>query len=371
MRLPEVWQSLVPQTYANVDPTSGTTALQSVAIWATSDLIASTVSRLPVDVFANGSSRPVPENILDPGGDGSGRKDWLYRLLMSWLLRGNAYGFETSWNSAGKARTVDLLNPNNVTAQAVDGEVHWYHKGVRLEGAMRSQFKHWRVNPQPGQELGLSVVEAHAVSIGVSLRSAQFGDQWFREGAHPSSALINKAQLSDVDADQAKARLLAATNGSRAPLVLGEGWEFKALQVNPNESQFLETLKFSEAQCARLFGAGFAEILGYESGGSMTYANVSDRDLFLLKYSLDKWVDAAEDVLTELLPPSTQRVLMNRDAMLKSTTMQRYQAHKVAIDSGWRLPSEVRELEDLKPIPGIDDRKPNTQGVSSGNAAQL
>jgi len=60
------------------------------------------------------------------------------------------------------------------------------------------------------------------------------------------------------------------------PVVLGQGWKFQAIQVNPEESQFLETQKYTAAECARIYGPGVAEILGYETGGSMTYANVHE-----------------------------------------------------------------------------------------------
>lgn len=372
MQLPEVWRKYVQTNYANVDPAHGLTAMQSVATFSTADLIASLTSELPADVYSGRTKRSTPWNIEDPGDDGTGREDWVYRYLMSHLMRGNAFGYENSWDArTGRALSIDLLSPDKVRPQSVDGKVDWYVNGKRLEGEKLAEFRHWRSFPQPGVLLGLSVVEQHAVSIGVSLRSAQFGDQWFKEGAHPSAALVNAQALKDVDAEQAKRRLKEVTQGSREPLVLGEGWDFKQLQLSPNESQFLETQKYSEAQCARMFGPGFAEIMGYETGGSMTYANVVDRRQDLLVLSMNKWIRRVERVLTSLLPPSTQVVKLNRDALLEATTLQRYQAHKLAIEAGWKLPSEVRENEDLPPIAGIDDRKPNTQGVTSGNAAQL
>ena len=371
--LPEVFQRFIQQNYATVNPAAGNTALQSVAVWATADLIASLVSELPADVYANGRKRPgaIPENIQYPSA-GQRREDWLYQLIMSWTLRGNAYGFGSSWDSrTGRARTVDLLAPSNVSAQdGPDGTAQWYYKGQRLEGSRLNEFVHRRVNPQPGQLLGLSVIEAHAVSIGVSLRSAQFGDQWFKDGAHPSGMLVNAKPLTEVQAATAKARLKDIMQGSRDPLVLGEGWDYKDIQVSPEESQFIETQRYSEAQCARMFGPGFAEIMGYETGGSMTYANVVDRRQDLLVLSMNKWIRRADRILTELLPPSTQTVRLDRDALLEATTLQRYQAHALALQ--WRPVNEIREIEDLPPIAGGDvlTKTNSPQGVTSGNAAQ-
>jgi len=362
--------------FATIDAASGDTSLQSVAVRSTADLIASLTSELPAEIFANGSKRKgsTPDNILDPGGDGRGREDWLYRVIMAEALRGNCYGFENSWDSLGRAKTVDLLNPDDVTLVPTGKAFDWYVRGVKVEGEFLRQFKHWRANPIAGRELGLSVVQAHAVSIGTTLSAARYGKQWFEDGAHPSGMLVNQAEIDSTQAAAAKALFNTAMQGSREPLVIGKGWEYKPIQVTAEESQFLATQRFSEAQCARMFGPGFAEIMGYETGGSMTYANVVDRRQDLLVLSMNKWVRRAERILTELLPPSTQVVKLNREALLEATTLQRYTAHKLALDGGWMLPSEVREIEDLPPVDGINDRKPatattNPQGAPNGNAA--
>lgn len=369
---------LATTNFATVNAASGDTALQSVAVRATADLIASLVSELPADVYRNGRKvrGSLPATVADPGGDGSGREDWLYRLLMSFLLRGNAYGFETDWEvRTGRPQAVELLHPDDVRAvDGPDSSVLWFHKGVKLEGPKLAAFRHWRMNPQPGRLLGLSPVAMHATTIGVSLRASMFGDQFFTDGAHPTAALINKAKLTQAQADAAAARLVDTMRGSRKPLVLGDGWEIGKLQVSPEESQFLQTQAFTEAQCARMFGPGFAEIMGYESGGSMTYANVVDRRQDLLVLSMNKWIRRADRILTALLPPSTQTVRLDRDALLEATTLDRYQAHELALRNRWRTVNEVRAIEDLEPVEWGDEPNAattnNPQGVTSGDAAQ-
>ena len=365
---------ILPSTFAAVgDVTRGETSLQSVALRSTADLIASLVSELPVTVYRNGKrvGGNYPGNLDDPGADGQGREDWLYRLMMSWLLRGNAYGNPVEYDTrTGRPMAVDLWNPDDVYVTDIDGGHAWFHKGRRLD----SKPEHWRVNPQAGRLLGLSPVQAHAASIGVSLSATKFGQQWFTEGAHPSGILSNEADLNDADGSKTKivkAKFLAATQGSREPLVLGKGWKWEAIGVNPEESQFLATIGATEAQCARMFGPGFAEIMGYESGGSMTYANVVDRRQDLLVLSMGKWIRRGDRVLTGLLPPSTLRVRLERDALLETTTMQRYQAHALALTNKWRTVNEVRQIEDLGPVPWGDEPNNNTTpGVTSGDPAQ-
>jgi HK97 family phage portal protein len=346
LTLPASWH--MGGDYASLNPANAGTAMQSVAVGATVDLISSLGSELPVEVYT-GAGRKIttPGNVLDPAGDGTGVEDWVYQLLMSYLLAGNVYGATTEWAPNGLYRRhADLFNPDDVTVAKVDGQVQWRVKGKVFDRP--ADFFHRRSNPMPGRLLGLSPIELHASQIGISLSATQFGRQWFTDGAHPSGLLRNEGNLTAEQADIAKRRFLAA-RGSREPLVLGKGWSYDGIQITPEESQFLETSGMSEAQCARMYGPGFAEILGYATGGSMTYANVVDRRQDLLVLSMNRWLRRVERVLS-MLTPAPQVVKLNRDALLEATTLQRYEAHASALTNRWRTVNEVRAIEDLSPV---------------------
>jgi len=352
-------------SYADVQVTSAESALQAVPVFAATDLIASVGSELPVDVFrGSGPSRQevrMPGWLEDPDGSGNGLQDWAYRVLMSWLLRGNLYGEELQRSSTGFLQQVELFHPDQVSGSIVDGAVRWMVAGREIP----TGFVHRRVNPVPGVVLGLSPIQLLATTIGVNLATTKFGQQWFSEGAHPAALLVNSEVEMDPDkAQTAKDRFMAALRGSREPLVLGRGWQYQSIQVNPEESQFLQTQGYSAAECARIFGPGIAEVLGYDSGGSMTYSNVIDRDLSLLKYALNRWLRRLERLLNDFLP-RPQYVRINRDALLETNTLQRYQAYGSALHNRWRTVNEVRETEDLPPVPWGDE--PNTTAPRPGN----
>lgn len=346
-----------PATYANVDTSSADTSLQSVAVHATVDLIASLSSELPVEVYSGEGPdrrrRPTPGYLLDPAGDGHGLQDWAYQVLVSYLLRGNIYGDVLDRRGA-YATQVMLHHPDDVTAYVdqSSGEVVWMVGGERVDPAT---FLHRRVNPMPGRVQGVSSVALHASQIGLTLTTSRFGLQWFQDGAHPGGMLVNEEAALDPDqAKTAKDRFLAAVRGTREPVVLGKGWRYQAIQVSAEESQFLATQKYTEAQCARIFGPGFAEILGYDSGASMTYTNVVDRDVHILKYSLNKWLRRLERLLTEMLP-APQYVCVDRDALLSTATLARYQAHALALKNQWKTVNEIRTAENLPPVDWGDE----------------
>jgi HK97 family phage portal protein len=293
------------RSYQEVDATYGENSLQSIAFRSAVDLMCSLVSEMRWDVYSGVGlerrKRPTPGYLLDPAGDGHGVEDWVYMFLQSKFLRGNAFGNILDQGPTGMLRQVDLYHPDRVSVRLEDGSPRWTVNGRDVPA---ERMFHRRAFPVAGNLLGLSPVAAHADSLGLSIAATRFGKGWFQDGGHPGGILSNsEADMSDDRVvDTAKDRFMAALYGRREPIILGRGWKFEQIQINPEESQFLETQGWSEAQCARIVGAGVAEVLGYASGGSMTYANVIDRDIALLKYAADRWLKRVERVFSSFLP---------------------------------------------------------------------
>ncbi|MFD8531522.1 phage portal protein [Streptosporangium canum] len=359
--------SIVRSTFDQVDLSRAETSLQKVAVWSSVDLIASLGSELPIDVYrGEGDDRknlPTPTWLLDPGADGQGVEDWLFQLFMSWLLRGNVYGIVRDRNRRGDdfPTSVELLHPDHVSGRMADGKPLFSHDGRDIPEA---DLFHRRAYPMPGVVMGLSPIAHHASTIGLGIAVTRFGAQWFTDGAHPGGMLTNsETDLTPETAQTAKQRFLASLRGTREPVVLGKGWQYQQIQVAPEESQFLETSKFSAAECARIFGPGIAEVLGYESDGSMTYSNVESRSTHLLVYALNRWLRRAERVLSAMLPRG-QVARLNRDALLQSTTLTRFQAHQIALANRWSTVNEVRAIEDKPPVSWGD--APNEAGPATG-----
>lgn len=340
------------RSYQEVDATCGENSLQSIAFRSAVDLMASLVSELRWDVYSGEGTdrrkRAKPGYLEDPAGDGYGVEDWSYQLLQSLFMRGNTFGKILDKGPTGMLRQVDLLHPDRVSAHLEDGVPKWTAYGETVE---RDRMFHRRAFPITGSLYGLSPISAHADSIGLSIAATRFGKSWFQDGGHPGGILSNsEADLSDESVVRtAKDRFLAALFGTREPIVLGRGWKFEQIQINPEESQFLETQNYSEAQAARIMGAGVAEVLGYDTGQSMTYANVVDRDLALLKYAADRWIKRMERIYNMFLP-RPQYVLFDRDSFLDTNVMQRWLVNEKKLGTGAYTINEIRAQQADKPV---------------------
>ena len=71
------------------------------------------------------------------------------------------------------------------------------------------------------------------------------------------------------------------------------------------------------------------------------------------------------DSLIAKCPTGSRWKKFNAAALVRTDLLTRYQAHESAIRAGWKLRSEVRDLEDLPPIPGIDDTEPPSHEVGA------
>lgn len=346
--------------YAHLDGGSIPIAEQAIAIRSTVKLIADICSELPFDVFTGRGQKKReivrPSYMDDLAGDGYGTPDWIKQWVYSAAYRGNVYGNVLHRSPTNIPQQIELWHPDLVHAQDDGrGGVNWSFRGTEIT---ESQMQHWRMNPVPGQLLGQSPIRAGATAIATNVAASRYGKTWFDKDAHPTGILKNtRTDLKTDQAESIRRRFsfgLKRASESGEPIVLGQSWEWQGIQVKPEEAQFLQTLGATGAECARIYGPGFAEILGYPTGTPQTYANLQDRDIQLLKYGINPWLRELERVLSLFLP-RPQYVIINRDALLQTNTLQRYQAHQIALGKPWMEKNEVRELEDL---PEIEEPEP-------------
>src|SRR5215217_4798247 len=349
----------VASTYAAV-PVNPTTAMQHSAVWACVNLIAGSISTLPLAAYRRGERDPLPElpPILRAPSAGWSLPDFLYAALQSLLLRGNAYGLIVDRAGAGLLPAqVELLAPERVQVEA-NSRIIWRVDGQEVDPA---SVWHVKAYPAAGQVLGLSPIAHAKQAVGLGIGAERYAAKFFGQSAIPSGVLTSDQDIKQERADQLKARWRDAHGGNRDIAVLGNGARFQAVTIPPEEAQFLETTQANVRTIARYFGVQ-PELIGADSGNSLTYANVEQRALDFLTFGLRPWLVRLEVALSALLS-STTTVKFNAAALVRTDLLTRYQAHESAIRAGWKLRSEVRELEDLPPIPGIDDQEPPAGGA--------
>ena len=175
----------------------------------------------------------------------------------------------------------------------------------------------------------------------------EFSLGFFRDGAHPSALLESDDDMDQDQARVAKERFRAAITG-REPAMLSGGLKYVPIQISPNESQFLETQKYGVASIARIFGVP-PEMIAGEAGNSMTYANVEQRSIDFLTYSVQPWLARIEAALAQLFP-GKRHVKFDTSVLLRTDLKTRIEAGAIGIASRQLMPDEARAWGDLPPL---------------------
>jgi HK97 family phage portal protein len=206
----------------------------------------------------------------------------------------------------------------------------------------------------PGSPVGLSAIEFGRQAIGLGLAAEEFGARFFGDGAHPTSIISTDSEVTKEQAEVIKERIREALQNRRDPAVLGLGLKWQQVQINPEESQFLETIKANSLTIAKFFGlASAAELIGAESTASMTYANVSQKSLNLLTYGLRPWLRRLEDIYDDLTV-RPMRIRAKVDDMLRVDPKTRVDIQSEQIRAGLRTQNELRREDNRPPVDGGD-----------------
>jgi HK97 family phage portal protein len=339
------------------------TALRLSTVWGCVRLLADSVSTLPLHVYRGDDRDPIPTPPLlqRPSADFPELADWLWAVMASLLLRGNAWGVVTARAGAGlMASQVDLVDPGRV-AVTTDGDGK---RVIRISGQEydRRELFHVKAYPWPGNLEGLSPIAYARESIGLGLGSERWAAKFYGDSATPSGVLTSDNRIDPKTAETLKARWEARHKGKREIAVLGDGARFQAISVAPADAAFVDSQKLNVSAICRIYGVP-PEAMGGETAGHEAYTSPEMRGTDLLVWTLRPWLYRIERAVSGLLP-STQAAKFNAGAMTRATLLDRYTAHKLGIEAGWLLRSEVRELEDRPPIAGIDDRPPPEVGVA-------
>jgi HK97 family phage portal protein len=334
-------------------------AMRLSTIFGCTRLLSDSVATLPLHAFRGDDRLPeLPPLLRRPSADFRELHEWLWAIMQSLCLRGNAYGIITARSGAGLLPAqVDLVSPDAMAVTREpdgDGTVRTVY---RLAGVEQDPADVWHVRafPQAGSPLGLSPIGAAREAIGLGLAAEKYGGKFFGDSAVPSGYLHSDQHVGTKDAEDIRARWDARYQGRRRTAVLG-GFKFVPVTINPDEAQFVQTQKFNVSTICRFYGIP-PEMLGGETAGHEAYSSPEMRSTDYLRFTLAPWTSKLEKAISRLLPRATT-VKFNPGGFLRPTLKERYEAHESGIRAGWLRRSEVRALEDLPPIAGIDDPPP-------------
>ena len=295
---------------------------------------------------------PLSSLFASPSTQGN-LHDWIKRAVLSMVYRGNAVGYVTARDYLGYPTMVEWLPMNWV--QVVDSMPYgegsfvnpiWYILGNRVDP---NDIVHIPWFTLPGKVLGLSPIGAFAAMASTSLAAQEYMEAWHATGGVPPGTFKNTSKK--VDQEEAaiiKARLVQAIK-SRQPIVHGADWDYEAITVPAYEAQFIATLKLGATQIAAIYGVP-PELIGGETGGSMSYSSPEQREIELIQLTLKPWMATLESHLS-MLTPRGQSVAFDSDALIHMDPLSRWTMYEKQRLIGGTNIDEIRNKERMAPLP--------------------
>lgn len=345
------------------------TAMQTTAVYACVRILAESIAGLPLHVYAyRGEGRErVPGHPLFTilhDAPNPEMTSFVFRetLMVHLLLWGNAYA-QILRDRAGRVAGLYPLLPNHMSVNRdEDGRLYYTYQRVTDENP---NFKRGGEVILPAEDvlhipglgfdglIGYSPIAMARNAVGMTLACEEYGASFFANGARPGGVLQHPGVLKDPAKLRESWQAVyggAANTGKVA--VLEEGMTYQQIGIPPEEAQFLETRKFQVDEIARLYRIP-PHMVGDLDKSS--FSNIEQQSLEFVKYTLNPWVVRWEQALQKslLFPEERKRyfIRFNVDGLLRGDYQSRMQGYAVGRQNGWLSANDIREMEDMNPIP--------------------
>lgn len=271
----------------------------------------------------------------------SHRPAFLAETIGSMAQRGEAF-WQHSTNPAGQVTGLKVLDP--LTVEPL-GRNKFSVKGKEQTGGI----SHLQLMRRPGYLHGLGPVQACMTTIVGAIELREWANDWLNSSKIPAGQVTTDKDIAKAEAERIKARFLATQSYNAGPIVLGSGMKYTPLLLKPEEMQWLEAQNFNVLAVARMFRIPARHMLAVLEGGSETYANLEQDEITFVRHTLMRYITEIEAAFTNLLPRGTT-ARINVDALLRSDTKTRYEAHQIGVAAGFLTVNEVRAMEHRQPL---------------------
>jgi HK97 family phage portal protein len=333
-------------------------------VYACVRLLGDTISSLPLGAYVRrGRSRisyaniygSQPEWVNRPNPEAT-RLEFFEQVIASLNLHGNAY-ILTVRDTNDEVIELYCVHPDDVRIERPSvGEPLVYKMRDAFGNFSRiltkNEMVHIPMFRLPGSHYGLGPISAARLTVGAAIAADTYAASYFGNAANPGGVIEVPGDLTDDQANdiyrQWNLNHAGPYRAGKIGIISG-GAEFKPLQLNAADSQLLESRRFNVEDIARLFRVPIS-LLGHPVSGAMSFASVEAQNLSFVQHSLRPLLERIEQALSPLLPESDGFIKFNLDALLRGTTLERFEAYTKGLREGFLSLNDVRSVEDLSPL---------------------
>lgn len=365
---PEAWLMNMfgrgAETAAGVNVTPEN-ALAVTAVWACVRILSETVASLPLPLYerlpSGGKARAVNHPLYSILHDAPNPEmtSFEYRevTMVHLATWGNAYS-DIEMNNAGRPMALWPLRPDRMEVRrGDDGQLTYTYmlKSGEKRPLDPARVLHLRGMGNNGI-VGYSPIAVARQAIGLAVAAEEFGARFFGNDARPGGVLHHPGVLGDEAYNRLKTNWESRHQGldkSHRIAILEEGITFKEIGIPPEDAQFLETRRFQIAEIARMYRIPPHMLADLANA---TFSNIEHQSIEFVVHTVRPWLVRMEQRFSQslLMPKERSRYFAEFlvDGLLRGDIMSRYQAYAVGRQNGWLNADDIRDLENMNPLPG-------------------
>lgn len=264
------------------------------------------------------------------------------------MKRGNGIATFFGFDADGLPTQVVPVHPDACSLDDSSGIPFLTVNNERVEW---DECIHVRHGAPWGSLWGQGIVERHRNPLSLMLYENEWIRSSYEGGGAPTVVIgLDKDTVTNTESEQVQQRYIdRRAGGQNLPLVTGKLMKIETLTWKPEDMEWCESQKVSVGKAALMCGLDPMD-LGTTLGSSMVYANLNDAQLSRVLRAFNPWMKLVEEAMSNCLPPGCY-VRGNVEALLRSTTKERFEIYEIGKRIGIYTDEELRELERRPKLP--------------------
>ena len=317
-------------------------------------LIAGKISSLPVIVEDENTGEYAnrPRWVDRPDTSGIIPLTWpdvVSAAATSLLLDGNAY-VAVVRDSRSRVQRIQVLHPGAVSLALR----HNAYQILVLGEVPEFDVLMMRHIVNPGSVKGINPIHAARLTLETSYGVSRVSSSFFEQGAVTPGVVsipteVDESVIQGVADSWKKAH--GGMDNAHLPIVMQDA-TYQSIGVSPEDAQFLETRRYTDAQIAgQIFhiepGLMGVSMHSGKGSGALTYQNVGQQNRQLTESALMPIITRLEAGFSSLLPKG---ICMRFDLseFLRADVLARFKTYEAAADIGEKLGEPLITAEEIR-----------------------
>ena len=223
--------------------------------------------------------------------------------------------------------------------------------------------------------VGMSPVSANREAFALSLKAQEFGAAFLKNYARIPVYMKSPQKWTP---DQKKQfaddwRRMYAGGNTGSTVILDNGLEPVTVGFSPEDAQYLELRQFQRGDVCAIFHVP-PFMVSDGSNTSWFGTGIEQQFLGWLNTCIVPWTQRWTQRVHASLLTEDERDEISAEfvpaGILRGDITTRYNAHRTAITTGWMSRNEVRAIENLNPIDGLDDYMSPANMTNAGSQSE-